>query len=268
MAVEGRWRDPFPKLDLDQNFIGDGYPICTELPTRHFLRKGATYRLAGSADRAEMEYEHPWADYDTVKRFQLDSNSNLYQVLCNASQNGGPCNFRPLIQLEENVDCYGEECGLDSWTLILVENGVKYEYVRPACVNYAFHKANELNKVVDRHDRVMCQPKAVDDVVMNACCASDNPQHWLSNNAEYFCEFSWERSSYPTAQARCQNEEITNFPNPDTCDWMHLRMYPSDQNQREGCFQYMHDFLRSWHWTNQTCTMTAKGKSTDFATWC
>jgi hypothetical protein len=60
MRIEGIWRDAFPKLDLDKTFIGDGYPLCADLPSKQFLKKGATYRLVGSAVRAELEYERPW----------------------------------------------------------------------------------------------------------------------------------------------------------------------------------------------------------------
>lgn len=60
MALEGIWRDPFPKLDLNQGFIGDGYPLCTELPTKQFLKKGATYRLIGSANAGDLEFVNRW----------------------------------------------------------------------------------------------------------------------------------------------------------------------------------------------------------------
>jgi uncharacterized protein (DUF1800 family) len=34
MVVEGARRDQFPKMDLFQNYIGDGYPECNDLPKR------------------------------------------------------------------------------------------------------------------------------------------------------------------------------------------------------------------------------------------
>ena len=30
------WHDWYPKMDLGQNYIGDGYPLCEDLPVRHF----------------------------------------------------------------------------------------------------------------------------------------------------------------------------------------------------------------------------------------
>ena len=42
-------RDYFPKMDLHDRYLGDRYPLCTDLPTRAFLRKGARYRYLGRA---------------------------------------------------------------------------------------------------------------------------------------------------------------------------------------------------------------------------
>jgi hypothetical protein len=42
-----QYRDFFPKGNLYGGFLGDGYPLCNEAPSRAFLRKGAIYRLLG-----------------------------------------------------------------------------------------------------------------------------------------------------------------------------------------------------------------------------
>ena len=42
-------RDYFPKMDLYDRYLGDRYPLCTDLPERSFLRRGAKYRLIGKA---------------------------------------------------------------------------------------------------------------------------------------------------------------------------------------------------------------------------
>ncbi len=34
IVVEGARRHQFPKMDLFQNYIGDGYPECNDLPKR------------------------------------------------------------------------------------------------------------------------------------------------------------------------------------------------------------------------------------------
>ena len=37
------------KIDLDDGYVGDKYPLCVDQPKYHFLKKGAVYRLLGGA---------------------------------------------------------------------------------------------------------------------------------------------------------------------------------------------------------------------------
>ncbi len=40
MVIKPTWRDVMPKAKLKRNgYLGDGYPVCSELPERHFLKK-------------------------------------------------------------------------------------------------------------------------------------------------------------------------------------------------------------------------------------
>ena len=41
LFVEAAWRDVTPKMDLFKGHIGDGIPLCTDMPDRLFLRAGA-----------------------------------------------------------------------------------------------------------------------------------------------------------------------------------------------------------------------------------
>lgn len=73
MYLDGEKRDPFPKKDLTGGFIGDGYPLCTDLPSKSFLRKGATYRAVGNWNKPELTTETNWwrdhecKEYPTLK---------------------------------------------------------------------------------------------------------------------------------------------------------------------------------------------------------
>lgn len=60
MYLNGEKRDPFPKSDLGNGYIGDGYPLCKDLPPRDFLRKGATFRAVGNYNRPELKPETGW----------------------------------------------------------------------------------------------------------------------------------------------------------------------------------------------------------------
>lgn len=39
-SLKARWHDVYPKPDLDGNFLGDGYPLCSDLPPAYFLSQG------------------------------------------------------------------------------------------------------------------------------------------------------------------------------------------------------------------------------------
>lgn len=201
-------------------------------------------------------------DFSSAQYFQLDStNSQLYETLCNADQSG-LCNFQPIVVLDENLDCFGNECDVDNVYLVIVQEDIKYEYVKPACVALSFSSDQELTKISDRYRKTMCLNKRVDDVAMHACCAaSDNPDHWLGKYAENYCAFSFEKSSYSTNQDRCRNMTIPWFSNPGTCDWWGIRSYSNNENPNsDHCHFWMAPDWASWHWTDATCSIMAKGK--------
>ena len=42
LRLQPMWRDPFPAVGLlGKGYLGDGYPLCSDLPARGFLRRGA-----------------------------------------------------------------------------------------------------------------------------------------------------------------------------------------------------------------------------------
>ena len=41
-------RDLFPKLSLHSGHLGDGFPLCADLPSRPFLREGSDRKAASS----------------------------------------------------------------------------------------------------------------------------------------------------------------------------------------------------------------------------
>ena len=57
MFLNGEKRDPFPKMNLNQGFVGDGYPLCAQIPKKSFLKKGAKYRLVGNWNKPELSPE-------------------------------------------------------------------------------------------------------------------------------------------------------------------------------------------------------------------
>ena len=55
MRIDQATRDKFPKTNLLGGYIGDHVPLCEDLPPKHHLRKGATYRALGAAAKPEWQ---------------------------------------------------------------------------------------------------------------------------------------------------------------------------------------------------------------------
>ena len=146
MRILPEWRDSFPKLGLDQTYVGDGLPLCSDLPDRHFLRKGAAYILLGSIPTPQYHDEpSEWASDVNVLRPQLDSqNSQLYQKLCNFQNKR--CQYPPKVVLDSDLECFGVECDVQSLRTVEVGPGIFYEYLKPPCAYQAFFSNGQVLK--------------------------------------------------------------------------------------------------------------------------
>lgn len=56
MRIEVDSHDFYPKTSVDDNWIGDRYPLCVDLPRHHFLKIGATFRFRGGSGRPQSQY--------------------------------------------------------------------------------------------------------------------------------------------------------------------------------------------------------------------
>ena len=104
------YRDKFPKTNLRGGFLGDGYPLCNELPPRQFLSKGARYKFTGTAS-VEGSYFDAWAHLRG--RFAPNATTSpLYAVLCSRDSGTGRCSFPSEVVLDTTLECDGDvECG-------------------------------------------------------------------------------------------------------------------------------------------------------------
>jgi len=243
MRVTARYRDRFPKMNLYDGYIGDGYPLCAELPLRSFLRKGARFRLLGSSSRPELQYEDSsWATNDDVTRFTLDEESDLYGLLCAAGSEG--CTFPALVTLEDNLDCYGDECKIETMTVIKLGSfSIYYEYVQQPCVDLAF--INNAKKVQHIWGRYICgDPRK--PMALASCCRSHEVHEtliWWDSTT--YCEYVGERMSFGEAEDRCvAHDEFS-------CETSSMRHFDSDEDN--FCA-----IGRSWYWTTDTCDTKAK----------
>lgn len=199
MRIDIEWRDVFPKIDLLGGYIGDGYPLCVDMPKSSYLRKGATFQLLGTSLKLEghRNPDHRFDVDQMIKYVKLDPNSNLYNKLCAPNAND-ECTFPGHVVLDDNLACYGQECGMDTLRLFEVGNGIFYEYFKQPCVQLPYYENPKIITWNYRHMEQCADPRME---AAGADCCSALLDDW---SYEYRCEYVQERVSYDTAQARCQ----------------------------------------------------------------
>lgn len=118
-----------------------------------------------------------WESDESIKRFVLSPNSDLYQALCNPGDDGA-CNYASTVTLDANVACYDKECRVDNLEVVQVAPGAFYEYIRQPCVGLSFYENPK--KIISgfsawrketgrRHTHAMCaDPRTA--VAARSCC--------------------------------------------------------------------------------------------------
>ena len=212
-----------------KGYIGDGYPLCVDLPDRMFLRTSARYRLLGSSSLPELQEDHSsWASDETIIRLVLDESSFLRAELCAADETGA-CQYANNVVLGGPVECVGTECLVDTVRVVQVAESVFYEYVRPPCVEQAFYTgAMKVKQGQDWRPANCANPLL--PAASEACCAN---HPWPYRNKRY----DGERMTFSTAESRCAEDGRT------LCD------YSAIQDDW---------FKLGYHWTNVTCQLDIK----------
>ena len=225
------------QLDLDGGYIGDGYPLCVDLPGQMFLKKGATYRLLGNTPLPElMEDDAQFLDDPTIQHFILDDSSELKSVLCGEA-GPGCLPVRNQVTLDEKQNCVGDECHVDTVRVVQVAPDLYYEYVRPACVELAFYNnAKKINHKKKTDAGTMCANPLL-PVAQEACCPQFLP---MSVTATMNNKYDGERMTYATAESRCEN--LCDYDIVDTVS--HKSKY---------------------HWTDDSCSIQIKVNGGDIA---
>ena len=167
--LSAEYRDRFPKVNLYDQYLGDGYPLCSDFPRRSFLRAGARYRREYFQPFTETEPD--WFAVDNAPSIVLDPNSSLARALCgrpgglpvhSANVDSGACTFADEVVLADDLACSGDECRIfaEAYMVQLTVGtrqgnvSVTYEFVRPACVELTFHEP--MRRVTDPAGRRTC----------------------------------------------------------------------------------------------------------------
>jgi hypothetical protein len=262
MTLVPAWHDPYPKMGLDGNYIGEGIPLCVDAPDQQFLKVGATYRSLGSKSLPELQDDNPdWADDPDIVRVVLTSGSALYQKLCNNGGSGGSCDLtRMQVTLASNLECDSTnigslECLIDQPRVVELEGqNLFFEYVRPACVQFPFY--NNALKIKGR-DRVtkmtMCgDPRLA--VAGETCC--DAGKDYLSYGKRA-CAYTGERVAFATNIARCEARD-----GMQACTWERQSyIRTSDGVVRGDCGRENNSccsYRENYFWSNAPCTISAK----------
>lgn len=267
MKLYANWRDVYPKKDLYDGFIGDGYPQCSTRPSSQFLKKGAVFRYRGQNPLPEL-IDDPSAysnDNDrSIVRFNLNkSTSELYAYLCNGTTTSDhndddaqdeKCNFKSQVILDVNLECDAMECDVDTVRMVRMNytnNGstvpVYYEYVQSACVGLAFYEnATTISKIQGSAGN--SQPTCAEKGSLEAqatCCTTTS-----TNYATVVCAYYGERVTYYSAEAKCAalGKEVCKFRRSYDADciddvylWSNWNCSTKAQIDADGLISIVHD---------------------------
>jgi hypothetical protein len=206
MKVKGSNHDRLPKMDLDDDYLGDRRPLCNALPARAFLRQGATYVYRGykmpKSPRQPTGEHWNFQDHNIGSVPVNPATSTLFQQLC-APGASGACQFPSVVTLTSSIPCDGVECEVDTVRVIQIVTGgetVYYEYEHIECVYLAFYDNPKMIKSSSSWgNQVMCADPTV-AAAGAACCASAIS---TSTHSQARCQYAREHVTYATAQARC-----------------------------------------------------------------
>jgi len=232
MVIHMEDRDQTPKRAPGGGFIGDGFPQCTDLPSRGFLRKGATYRYLGRSPVTVAVEDPQWyskegkyssyagSSWDWTKRNDLGSTSLLAAALCGSAAAGGLCQLKGEVTLPGSLACTGMECEVDTVRSVGLVDGlawsngtrytVYYEYVHQPCVHLAYFENPTL--VTGSHGTVTTRPDAIcadplSTAAAAACCSYTDDKFGVNSAAPRpMCDtrYTNERVTLATAAARCE----------------------------------------------------------------
>ena len=122
MDIDVEDRDAFPKLDLSGTYLGDAYPLCSELPSRPFLRTGARYRYLGVSPHGLPRHPARLTNLPQTEVPEWDEalplveTSELYDLLCNRAATDASCSFPMHVELSTPIQCSTTdgECASDA----------------------------------------------------------------------------------------------------------------------------------------------------------
>lgn len=239
MQIKAEWRDQFPKLGLNGLYVGDGYPLCHELPTRAFLHQGAMYRYLGSDPNPKTISD----DLDDgVTRFVLDTSSDLYATLCDPDPGSGSCRYKSEVVLSSTLPCTGKECDVDTLRVIAVgatslSTPIYFEYIQQPCVHYAFYDETHGRSIGNAYKR---NGRCGDSRIPLATVPCRPVGPWITYGVEMCGQnYHGERTTVATGSQRCLDEgagEVRSETRSEAASTAKASHYPNPSLLVAVCF--------------------------------
>jgi len=240
-------RDHMPKTDINGGYIGDRFPLCVDAQDKHFLKQGARYRLLGRNPKPDFHSEARRAFWKHLSL--LNRTSTLYKKLCDSTIKN-TCSFKAEVILDANVECDGFECDIEQPRVVVLEDqNVYYEYVRPPCVQFPFF--NGAKKIKQKGSssnyEILNESMCADPLLPAAevACCQDSIQSGAWRN----CAYTAERVSFSKARSRCDSLSSSSKIY-DTCSWQYMMNAAGCGDQ---CCLYS-----GWYWSDVQCNILAK----------
>ena len=204
-------RDVFPKMDLYDGHIGDGYPICSELPPQSFLRSGAKYTLLGDSATPRLQKDPTsWEGSQDTPRLVLDpAASSLYRALCADPANGGACAFPRTVVLSSHLACNGRECAVNTARVVKLTSSTNvtqyYEYEPAPCVELTFYE--NARYTWEHYYRYCLDPASIGG---GAMCCDHTSDDWQTSQHE--CDWPSASPMRPPRPGACPRAEPSIQP--------------------------------------------------------
>ena len=222
MRVSATWHDTLPKLGLDDQYLGDSYPLCVDIPDQPFLRQGATFENIGSAPPRDTipgdlgaKYGYPGPPpTDTgptstpfskvYQRFMPAPQSSLFQALCGRNGNELACSFPSVVTLGRDLACHGRECllGKEAVYIKIVDpqtnETVFYEYKKPPCVHLAFYEGAR-RLALNYNGQYMCGDP-MEAAAGAVCCLTPQVGGYYGFDA---CDYHLQQTTFEKAAQKC-----------------------------------------------------------------
>ena len=122
MGITASVHDKNPKADLDGNYLGDGLPLCEDLPPFSWLSAGARYEYHGKVSAEET--------------LTLSTTSSLFKKFCDGDVSS--CDMPVSLTLDETLSCSGDECGHSSVAAVRIGSAI-FQYL-PECIYFHFNE--------------------------------------------------------------------------------------------------------------------------------